>query len=273
MTWDNTNKEYIATSQTEREDRLIDLWNTYTGANITLDNYSGSGLQGAFFTFIQALGSLENDVVALQSNISNALKDLNQKVLRPPVVLDRCRDLIKQLDLDVAIFDTNFIKLSSEPRGYYLVSKGAIPDDKIDALDELFKKTVVVGIKTYGTTALNTTLSNGEPITYNYTVGELLPDVKIKLRFTRIKKVEPFVTFEENIKIRLVEKYFINFTVANDINPIEIQEAIKDLTTDSAYCEVSYSLDGGTTFIEGYYSIPFDKYLSLVSDDIIIEEV
>jgi len=208
MTWDNTNKEYIATSQTEREARLIDLWNTYTGADITLDNYSGSGLQGAFFTFIQALGSLENDVVALQSNISNALKDLNQKVLRPPVVLDRCRDLIKQLELDVAIFDNNFIKLSSEPRGYYLVSKGAIPNDKTDALDELFKKTVVAGIKTFGTTALNTIL-----------------------------------------------------------------EFIKPLTTACGYAEVFYSLDGGTTFIEGYYSIPYDKYISVAISDIIIEEL
>ena len=273
MTWDNTTKEYIATSQTEREDRLIELWNTYTGAEITLDNYSGSGLQGAFFTFIQALGSLENDVVALQSNISSALKDLNQKVLRPPVVLDRCRDLIKQLELDVTIFDTNFSKLASAPAGYYLVSKGVIPNDKIDALDELFKKTVVAGIKTFGTTALNTTLSNGEPITYNYTVGVLLPNVKIKIKFARLNQIELFETFAVNIKQTLAEKYFINFTVANDINPFEILEFIKPLTTACGYAEVSYSLDGGTTFVEGYCSIPYDKYISIAISDIIIEEL
>jgi hypothetical protein len=96
MTWNNTTKEYTATSQAEREARLISKWNELTGSNITIDNYAGTGLQGVFYTFLQALGSLEGDVVALQSNISNALKDLNQQVLRPPVVLDRCRDLIKQ---------------------------------------------------------------------------------------------------------------------------------------------------------------------------------
>jgi hypothetical protein len=271
MTWDNTNKEYTATSQTEREARLINKWNELTGGNITIDNYAGTGLQGVFYTFLQALGSLEGDVVALQSNISNALKDLNQKVLRPPVVLDRCRDLIKQLELDVAIFDTNFSKLATAPAGYYLVSKGEVSN--LVALEELFKKTVVAGIKTFGTTALNTTLSNGEPITYNYTVGELLPNVKIKIKFARLSQVELFETFAVSIKQNLAEKYFINFTVANDINPFEILEFIKPLTTACGYAEVFYSLDGGTTFIEGYYSIPYDKYISVAISDIIIEEL
>jgi hypothetical protein len=271
MTWDNASKEYIATSQAEREARLINKWNELTGGNITIDNYAGTGLQGVFYTFLQALGSLEGDVVALQSNISNALKDLNQKVLRPPVVLDRCRDLIKQLDLDVAIFDTNFSKLTTAPAGYYLVSKGEVSN--LVALEELFKKTVVAGIKTFGTTALNTTLSNGEPITYNYTVGELLPNVKIKIKFARLSQVELFETFAVSIKQNLAEKYFINFTVANDINPFEILEFIKPLTTACGYAEVFYSLDGGTTFIEGYYSIPYDKYISVAISDIIIEEL
>lgn len=271
MSWNNTNKEYIATSQTEREERLINKWNELTGGNITIDNYAGTGLQAVFYTFLQALGSLEGDVVALQSNISNALKDLNQQVLRPPVVLDRCRDLIKQLELDVAVFDTNFSKLATAPAGYYLVSKGAV--NNLVALEELFKKTVVAGIKTYGATALNTTLSNGEPITYNYTVGELLPNVKIKIKFARLNQTELFETFAVNIKQTLAEKYFINFTVANDINPFEILEFIKPLTTACGYAEVFYSLDGGTTFIEGYYSIPYDKYLSIAISDIIIEEL
>jgi hypothetical protein len=271
MTWDNTNKEYAATSQAEREARLINKWNELTGGNITVDNYAGTGLQSVFYTFLQALGSLEGDVVALQSNVSSALKDLNQQVLRPPVVLDKCRDLIKQLELDVAVFDTNFSKLATASAGYYLVSKGEVSN--LVALEELFKKTVVAGIKTFGTTALNTTLSNGEPITYNYTVGVLLPNVKVKIKFARLNQIELFETFAVNIKQALAEKYFINFTVANDINPFEILEFIKPLTTACGYAEVFYSLDGGTTFVEGYCSIPYDKYISIAISDIIIEEL
>jgi hypothetical protein len=151
------------------------------------------------------------------------------------------------------------------------VSKGEVSN--LVALEELFKKTVVAGIKTFGTTALNTTLSNGEPITYNYTVGVLLPNVKIKIKFARLNQVELFETFAVSIKQTLAEKYFINFTVANDINPFEILEFIKPLTTACGYAEVFYSLDGGTIFIEGYYSIPYDKYISVAISDIIIEEL
>lgn len=270
MAWDNTTKAYKSTPQEEREARLIQTWNEITGGDITTDNYAGTGLQAVLYTFIQALGSLESDVVSLQSNISGALKELNQKVLRPPVVLDRCRDLIQQLELNVAVFDTNFSKLSTQPTGYYLVSKGEV--NNLVALEELFKKTVVAGVKTFGVTVLNTTLSNGEPIQYKYTIGTQLTNVKVKLKFTRLNQVELFENFASNIKQVLVEKYFVNFTVANDINPFEILEFIKDLTTACSYAEVYYSLDGGTTYINGYYAIPYDKYIVITLSDLIIEE-
>ena len=271
MSWNNNLKSFEASSQQDLEARLIDKWNEITGGDITTDNYSGTGLQAVFYTFIQALTTTEGDIVTLQSYISGALRELNQKVLRPPVVLDKCRELIQQLELNVTVFDTNFSKLSTQPTGYYLVSKGEV--NNIVALEELFKKTVVAGVKTFGTTNLDTQLSNGEPIQYKYTIGTQLTNIKIKIRFTRLSKVEPFISFSENIKNRLVEDYFANFTVANDINPFEIAEAIKDLTTDCSYGEYSYSLDNGTTYNEGYYSIPFDKFISIIQDDIIIEEI
>jgi hypothetical protein len=278
MVWNpNTNIYEIETEQ-EVLQRLVDSWNkAVPNANLTINDIAGSGLEGAFYTYLHGYYTfLQSGVVDLEQKMVALFLKAEKQLLRPPVVKDNIQTFAKNLGENMVIWDANdkkmegiFPESTGSTLGVYLVFD-TTPD--VNNVATIFKNCIVAGVKTYGNQELETTLTSGQIVSCKYTTAELVADFQIRVRIKRRLQIADQTSTILEVKTAIESWYNSNYKLGMDFNPTDINRALPyDFFPDFSEIICDYSLNGGTIYNQGTYIVPYNKKIKIVSSIIAVE--
>lgn len=270
MAWNDTTKQYEIETEEQALTRLLDAWNNqYPTANLTISNIAGTGLHGVFYTYIHGYYTfLQSGILDIQSKMTIAIKEAQQQVLRPNVVKDNIKNYGASLGADIVVYDGNDKKLQGLDDGLYFVFKD---QPEPDVAEKVIKNCVVAGVKMQGQTAIDVLLSSGQVIQGKYTIATKIENFKIKIQVKR-----KITATNESSTIGLITQeiqdyYDANYKIGMDFNPAIINKLLTAKFNDLFEILCYYSLDEGLNWIAGGYLVPYNQFIILKYENIVVE--
>lgn len=275
MAYNDTTRQWELETEEETLQRLLNIYNQVVpNANMNINTISGTGLEGVLYTYIRGFYDvLQTGVSDLQAKMTFAIKEGQVQVLRPNVIKDNIKTLAKSKGLELAVFDLNDTKMTGNPEGIYLVVKRTLtPNQEQQIMADIGKKSVVAGVIMRGNTTINTQLSTGQQLAVKYTLSTKLP-FKIKVQIKRKSTSVPETSLVEEIKQEIFTQFQEDYTIGMDFNATDIYNILITKFTGLSDILVYHSLDDGLTYNQGSYVIPYNNYLELSINDILIEVI
>lgn len=271
MAWNTLNNRYEVDTEEQVLQRLLDEWNKINNISLTLNEITGSGLEAVMYTYIRGYNTLlQAGISDIASFMTYNIMDSQQKISRPNVIADNIPSFGDSLDIEVVAFDTNDRKLEGNPDGAYFVFKGDIGDTDIDTV---FKSSVVVGTKTYGSSSKDINLSNSQVVSFNYTVATELKDFRLKIRI-KLRYKTAIESATASIQKAVADWYQENYKLGMDIVSNDVTSIIQN--SDFPYIDevaVEHKVAEGDTWTQGSYIIPYENFVSLSASKIEVEVI
>jgi hypothetical protein len=165
-------------------------------------------------------------------------------------------------------YDLNSIKLTGQPVGIYFVYK---TQPSATIFDTMVKQCLVAGVVMQGTTIQNIILSNSETIIGKYTIATELVDFRIKLEIKKRIDTAETLTTTEVIKNEIVEYYKQNYTLGMDYNTAQLTKVLVEKFPDIFEIIFYHSLDGGISWLDGGYLIPYNNFINITDTKVVVE--
>lgn len=275
MAYNDTTRQWELETEQETLQRLLNTYNQVVpNANMNINTISGTGLEGVLYTYIRGFYDvLQTGVSDLQAKMTFAIKEGQVQVLRPNVIKDNIKTLAKSKGLELAVFDLNDTKMDGNPEGIYLVVKRTLtPNQEQQIMADIGKTSVVAGVVMRGDTTINTQLSTGQQLAIKYTLATKLP-FKIKVQIKRKSTSVPETSLVEEIKQEIFTQFQEDYTIGMDFNATDIYNILITKFSGLSDILVYHSLDNGLTYNQGSYIIPYNNYIDLSINDILIEVI
>jgi hypothetical protein len=275
MAYNDTTKQWELETDDETLERLLNAYNSFVqDANMNVNTIKGSGLEGAFYTYIRGYYDLlQSGVLDLQAKMQFAIKEASFQVLRPNVIKDNIVIYAEKKGLELAVFDLNNTKMTGNPEGIYLVVKPVLTlNQQNEIMSDIGKNCVVAGVIMQGTTSIFTTLSTGNQLEVKYTQATQLP-FKIKVEIKRKTTSIDAVNLQSEIQQEILNFFQETYKLGVDFNATDIQFILINKFKNLSEIQVYYSLDETEpyTYILGSYVVPYDKFLNVTINDILVE--
>jgi hypothetical protein len=275
MAYNDTTRQWELETEQETLQRLLNTYNQVVpNANMNINTISGTGLEGVLYTYIRGFYDvLQTGVSDLQAKMTFAIKEGQVQVLRPNIIKDNIKTLAKSKGLELAVFDLNDTKMDGNPEGIYLVVKRTLtPNQEQQIMADIGKTSVVAGVVMRGDTTINTQLSTGQQLAIKYTLATKLP-FKIKVQIKRKSTSVPETSLVEEIKQEIFTQFQEDYTIGMDFNATDIYNILITKFSGLSDILVYHSLDNGLTYNQGSYIIPYNNYIDLSINDILIEVI
>jgi len=272
MAYNDTTKQWELETEDETLQRLLTTYNSVVpNANMDINKIRGSGLEGVLYTYIRGFYDLlQTGVLDLQAKMTFAIKDASFQVLRPNVIKDNIVIYAEKKGLELAVFDLNNTKMTGNPEGIYLVVKPTLTlNQQNEIMADIGKNCVVAGVIMNGTTTINTTLSTGNQLAVKYTQATQLP-FKVKVEIKRKTTSIDAVNLASEIQAEILTFFTENYKIGMDFNATDIQFVLINKFKNLSDIMVYYSLDA-LTYTLGSYVIPYNNFINVGVDDILVE--
>lgn len=275
MAYNQTTKQWELETDDETLARLLSSYNSQVpNANMDVNSIRGSGLEGVFYTYIRGYYDLlQTGVLDLQAKMTFAIKEASFQVLRPNVIKDNIVTYAEKKGLELAVFDLNNTKMIDNTDGIYLVVKPLLTlDQQNEIMADVGKNCVVAGVVMQGTTVINAVLSTGNQLQVKYTEATKLP-FKIKVEIKRKTTSVDAVNLASEIQAEILSFFKEEYKIGMDFSPTEIQYILINKFKNLSEIQVYYSLETAEPYqyVLGSYVVPYDNFLDITVDDILVE--
>jgi len=260
---------YLPITVEQMMDSIMENVNTQFNTSYTTETFLGTNFYKYFYALIQRLQENEVKTSEIFLRMQEYFNITNEVIQRPNTTHPGIYDYFKSK----GYFVSTKPPLDADAGKLYIcvdVDDGA--DDYAAtklAICNIIKDCAVAGVVTQGTETEDTTLSNGQSMTFKYN----LPDpTTILLRLTLTLSdnneftIDPVDTIKENLYNNINAKYRLgkNFEPQRYFSVVDAPWASEIL--------LEYSTDDGMTYISDVFTAEYDEVLTFALDDIEVVE-
>jgi hypothetical protein len=261
------------------EQDTLNYWNTLGNFNVALneEEYKTSSLRLVLKTAEQHLIVFTAGLLQIPVQITQVLTEANIKINTSLILKDNQNKYFKDNNLNFFVLDFLDAKIKALPiveQGVYFVSKDIPSATDQQKFTEIIGDMLPIGVEPKGNYSLEWENINGES-----KICKIQTTTKqqfyVKLRYKLSSNFEQTIQeFENKLKAEFFKILKENYRVGADFDKAFLESKLSIAfsfgnTAILSDIKIEFSIDN-ITFLDSSYTVPIDKYLDILEDDIFV---